>query len=74
VAQHVPTGPRDRGSWPVRVYRLGDEPTDAVIDSTPEARLAMVEPLSREAFALAGLPLPAYARAESPVVVRRLRA
>jgi hypothetical protein len=58
----------------VRVYRLGDEPTDAVVDSTPGERLEMVEPLSLEAFALAGLSLPTYARAETPVVIRRLRA
>lgn len=74
MAERDPESARDRGSWPVRVDRLGDEPAHALLDSTPVERLEMVEPLSREAFALAGSPLPTYTRTESPVVVRRLRA
>lgn len=63
-----------RGSWPIRSYPLGGEPAeDLSAVSTPAERLAMMEPLTLEAFALAGLPLPAYARAETPVAVRRLR-
>jgi hypothetical protein len=65
--------PVDRGSWPVRVYRLGAEPSDDLsATSTPEERLAMMEPLALEAFALSGRPLPTYGRAESPVSLRRL--
>ena len=64
---------RERGAWPVRVFRLGAEPgEDLSAVSTPEQRLAMVDELTRDAFALAGRPRADYARAESPVVVRRL--
>ena len=57
----------------MRVYRLGSEPSeDLSATTTPEQRLAMMEPLAREAFALSGQPLPAYRRADSPVVLRRL--
>lgn len=63
----------DRGSWPVRVYRLGTQPSeDLSATSTAEERLAMMEPLAREAFALSGRPEPTYARADSPVARRRL--
>lgn len=62
-----------RRSWPVRVYRLGDEPGDDLSGSTTaEQRLAMVWPLTVEAWALAGLSLPTYARGETPVSVRAL--
>jgi hypothetical protein len=57
----------------VRVYRRGAEPSEDLSATTsPEQRLAMIEPLSREAFALSGQPLPAYRRADSPVVLRRV--
>ncbi len=57
----------------MRVYRLGAEPSDDLsATSTPEERLAMMEPLALEACALSGQPLPSYRRAESPVAVRRL--
>ena len=65
--------PVDRSSWPVRVYRLGAEPSDDLsATTTPEERLAMMEPLALEAFALSGRSWPAYRRAESPVCLRRL--
>jgi len=63
----------DRSSWPVRVYRLGEEPSeDQSAASSPEQRLAMMEPLATEAFAISGRPLPTYRRAECPVALRRL--
>ena len=69
--------PRRKGRWrgarPVRLYHRGAEPgEDLSAVSTPEQRLAMVDELTREAFALAGRPLPAYARSDSPVILRRL--
>jgi hypothetical protein len=70
-----PTGTAavDRGSWPVRVYRLGAEPSDDLSASTtPEERLAMMWPLAVEAFSLSGRPTRAYRRADAPVVLRRL--
>jgi hypothetical protein len=63
-----------RGSWPVRLFRLGTEPLDDLsATSTPEERLAMMWPLAVEAFSLTGRPLPAYGRGEAPVALRRLR-
>ena len=65
--------PVDRTSWPVRVYRLGAEPPeDLSATTTAEERLAMMEPLALEAYALSARSWPAYLRAESPVRLRRL--
>ena len=62
-----------RSSWPVRVFRLGDEPPDDLsATTTPEERLAMMEPLALEAFDLSDHSLPTYRREESPVSLRRL--
>jgi hypothetical protein len=74
-ARTVATAAADRGSWPVRVHRLGAEPPDDLsATSTPEERLAMMWPLALEAFSLTGHPLPAYRRLETPVSLRRLGA
>ena len=63
-----------RQSWPVRRFRLGEEPGDDLSrTSTVEERLEMLETLSAEAWALTGKPLPTYARHEAPVARRRLR-
>jgi hypothetical protein len=60
-----------RASWPIRLYRLGDEPDDDLSQiTTVEERLAMVAVLTAEAWSLAGKPLPAYARHETPVARR----
>jgi hypothetical protein len=64
-----------REKWPVRRYRLGEEPRDDLTSTTTaEERLEMVEALSAEAWALTGRPLPSYARHEAPVRLRPLRA
>lgn len=64
-----------RSDWPVRVFRLGEEPGDDLsATTTPEERLAMVETLTLEAFALAGLARPSYSRAQSPMARRPLGA
>ena len=64
------TGKPDRSRWPVRKFALGSEPGDDIsADTTAEERLAMVWPLTLEAWRLAGLPLPTYARHETPVRV-----
>jgi hypothetical protein len=65
--------PGNRSRWPVRLYRLGEEPPDDLSAvTTPEERLAMMESLAEEAFSLAGRPRPTYSRAETPVALRRL--
>jgi hypothetical protein len=57
----------------VRTCRLGAEASDDLsATSTPAERLAMMEPLALEAFALSGQALPTYTRAESPIALRRL--
>ncbi|MCI0652327.1 MAG: hypothetical protein L0Z55_10635 [Planctomycetes bacterium] len=57
-----------RASWTVRKFRLGAEPSDDLSASTTaEQRLAMMWELTLEAWALAGLPIPAYPRASAPV-------
>ena len=57
----------------MRVYDLGAEPSENLsASSTAEERLAMMDSLAREAFALSGRPLPTYRRADAPVAVRRL--
>jgi len=63
----------DRSHWPVRKFPLGAEPGDDLsATTTAEERLAMVWPLTLEAWRLAGLPLPTYTRSETPVRVVRL--
>jgi hypothetical protein len=63
---------RARSTWPVRKLRLEDDHgEDLSASTTAEERLAMVEILTREAWSLAGLPLPHYSRAKTPMVIRR---
>jgi len=55
-------------SWPVRVHRLGAEPSDDLSrTTTAEERLAMMWPLTLEAWALTGRGVPDYPRRETPV-------
>lgn len=56
-----------RLTWPVRAYRLGQEPPDDIsAKTTPEERLASMWPLALEAWRLSGRPLPNYDRAHIP--------
>jgi hypothetical protein len=58
----------------VTVRRLRDAPDAGLSGSTtPLEQLALVEVLTREAWVLAGLDVPAYTRQEAPVSVRPLR-
>lgn len=58
----------DRSHWPVRKFTLGSQPGDDLsAETTPEERLEMMWPLAVEAWTLAGIPLPIYARHEAPV-------
>ena len=61
-----------RAHWPVRVFRLGEEPgADLSRTTTAEERLAMMWPLAREAWTLAGGSLPDYPRHRMPIRVIR---
>jgi len=63
---------RERGSWPVKKYRLGDEPADDLTESTtPEERLAMMWELSEQAWLLAARDVPGYDRKTTPGRVLR---
>ena len=55
-----------RANWPIRVTRLGDESADAD-DTTAEQRLAMMWELVTQAWAVAGMKIPDYDRAHTPV-------
>jgi hypothetical protein len=72
VAASVGGDPRDeRANWPVRLYRLGEEPPDdQSLLNTPEQRLAMMWELALGAWSLGARPLPTYAREETPVACR----
>lgn len=59
----------------VTVRRLRDAPDAGLSGSTtPVEQLVLVEVLTREAWVLAGLDVPAHSRQEAPVSVRPLRA
>ena len=61
-----------RKSWPIRRFRLGEEPTENLVGSTSAAqRLAMVGELTERGWALSGKAIPRYSRAETPL--RRVR-
>jgi hypothetical protein len=62
-----------RHSWPVRTFRLGEEPPESLLESTTaEERIAMMWPLAEEAWRLAGRLEPVRTRSELPVrCVRR---
>ncbi len=60
-----------RASWPVRKFRLGEEPVDDYSACTVGERMMMVWPMTCDAWASAGRPMPAYSRREMPVRIIR---
>ena len=57
-----------RRAWPVRIYDLGKEPGDDLsATTTPEQRLAMVWPLTVEAYTLAGISVDPVPRGQMKV-------
>jgi hypothetical protein len=62
-----------RSEWPVRIFRLGEEPSENILSSTTAGqRIAMMWPLAEEAWRLAGRPTKRVPRSELPVrCVRR---
>jgi hypothetical protein len=63
---------KTRADWPIRRFALGQEPGDDLSDlTTPAERIAMMWRLAREAWTLAGRPLPAYDRASAPTRLYR---
>ncbi len=61
-----------RRSWPIRVYRLGEEPDDDLsATTTASERLAMMWPLAVDAWASSGKEIPDYPRNQMPVRIIR---
>lgn len=61
-----------RKNWPVRVFRLGDEPVDDLrATTTASERLDMVWQLTVDAWTLSGRKIPDYLRHETPVRIIR---
>jgi hypothetical protein len=53
--------------WPVRRFELGQEPARDPLDrSTVDERLAMMWPLAKEAWSVAGKPIATYERKNMP--------
>lgn len=62
-----------RAAWPIRRFRLGEEPgEDLSASTTVEERLAMMWPLALDAFSLGKASSEPAPRADWPVKVRRL--
>jgi hypothetical protein len=58
--------------WPVRRFDLGQEPLRDPLDrSTVDERLAMMWPLAKEAWAVAGKPIATYERRDMPGALTR---
>jgi hypothetical protein len=55
-----------RASWPVRRRGLGEESDDLSAETSATERIAMMWPLALEAWRMAGLPIPDYARKDAP--------
>ena len=61
-----------RAHWPVCKFQLADEPgPDLSATTTAHERLAMMWPLARDAWTLAGRTIPDYPRDRMPVRVVR---
>jgi hypothetical protein len=62
-----------RKSWPIRIYRLGEEPAeDLSATTTALERLAMMWPLAQDAWASTGRAVPDYPRHLAPIRILRL--
>ncbi len=62
-----------RASWPVRRFRLGEEPVDDLSSTTTaEERIAMMWPLAKDAFSIGPATAEVTSRAHWPVKIRRL--
>jgi hypothetical protein len=62
----------DRSTWPIRRFRLGEEPPEDESEETSAAeRIAAMWRLAREGWALAGRSLPEYDRRSIPARLYR---
>ena len=62
----------NRGSWRIRRFELGEEPSDDLSATTTGAeRIEMMWPLALDAWSFAGRSIPDYPRAQTPIRVIR---
>ena len=62
----------DRSRWPVRRYRLGEEPEiDPLDPRSVSERIAEMWPLAVRMWKLSGGSIPDYERSQAPGVVHR---
>ena len=62
-----------RSNWPIRLRPLSNDVEDDLSASTTaEERLAMIWPLSRDAWLLSGQAIPDYERHQTPVRLSKL--
>lgn len=61
----------ERHKWSGGKTRLVDSGQPPLVSASPAERLAMVWPLTCDAWALAGKPMPSYSRDEAPGKVLR---
>ena len=60
-----------RATWPVRRYRLGEEPLDDLTHLTTAERVSLVAEISLSAWTIAGRTVRTLARADWPGKVVR---
>lgn len=73
MSEPIDPAPPRRRAWPVRIYRLGEEPGEDLSGvTTPAERIAMVWELSVRMWELTGQSLPTYTRGSMPGRVIRL--
>jgi hypothetical protein len=58
-----------REKWPIRVYRLGEEPREDLSALTIGERIAMVWQVTVDAWEIAGRKIPDYPIEEAPIRV-----
>jgi DMSO/TMAO reductase YedYZ molybdopterin-dependent catalytic subunit len=71
----VPTSPAAaRARWPVRIFDLGEEPSDDLSrETTLDERLAMMQPLALAAWTVSGKRLSPRRRAPLALLNRKPR-
>jgi len=60
-----------RANWPIRKYKLGEEPPDDLSHLSPDERVSLLFDLSVSAWLLAGNELSTLPRSQWPGVVIR---
>ncbi len=60
-----------RANWPIRKYKLGEEPPDDLSHLSPDERVAAVWRITLAAWTLAGNKLPNLPRSQWPGTIIR---